>query len=193
MDLPGGEYTVRYGWTGRAVLVVSAAAAMVGLGFVPGTLPPVESAMRVIDWILAPFVLTMVVRISLRGTAVLVGPKGITLRPLLLRGRSEFLPWSAIASVSLDRDGRDLSELTVLWRGTDTAPAPPPPSSSPALAAIDEYLETQVDPRFVAAFRGTTRSTLGMFACPLDPPRLSAAIHDFAPEVHLFGDLGRGA
>jgi hypothetical protein len=172
MDLPGGEYTVRYGWTGRAVLVMSAAAAMVGLGFVPGALPPVGSAMRVIDWILAPFVVTIVVRISLRGTAVLVGPKGITLRPLLSLKRGEFLPW--------------------LWRRTDTAPVPPPPSSSPALAAIDEYLDTQVDPRFVAAFRGTTRSTLGMFACPLDPPRLSAAIHDFAPEVHLFGDLGPG-
>jgi hypothetical protein len=191
MDLPGGEYTVRYGWTGRAVLVMSACAVLVGVCLVPGALPPVESAARVLGWVAAPFVVTMAVRISLRSTAVLVGPNGITLRPLLLRDRSEFLPWPAIASVSLDRDDRGLGELTVLWRRTETAPAPPPPASSPALAAIDEYLETQVDPRFVAAFRDTTRSTLGMFACPLDPPRLSAAIHGFAPAVHLFGDLGQ--
>jgi hypothetical protein len=192
MNLPDGEYTVRYGWTRRAVLVMWPFAVLVGVCLVPGALPPADSAVRVVGWVVAPFVVTIVVRLSLRSTAVLVGPKGITLRPLLLRDRGEFLPWQAIASVSLDRDGRGLSELTVLWRGTDSAPAPYPPSSSPALAAIDEYLKTQVDPRFVAAFRDTTRSTPGMFACPLDPPRLRAAIHDLAPQVHLFGDLGQG-
>jgi hypothetical protein len=93
--------------------------------------------------------------------------------------------------VSLDRDDRGLGELTVLWRRTDTAPAPPPAACTAALTAIDEYLETRVDPRFVAAFRDTTRSTLGMFACSLDPARLSAAIHGFAPAVRLFGDLGQ--
>jgi hypothetical protein len=98
MDLPGGEYTVRYGWTGRAVLVMSACAVPVGVCPVPGALPPVESAVRVFGWAVAPFVVTMAVRISLRSTAVLVGPKGITLRPLPSRDRNEFLPWPAIAS-----------------------------------------------------------------------------------------------
>ncbi|WP_128092385.1 hypothetical protein [Streptomyces resistomycificus] len=159
--------------------------ALVAAGdFAPGPLAPQDGH---VEGLFVPLVAALVLLLSTRRTAVRVGPAGITLRRAAFLGRREVLPWSAIASVALVLTPRAESTLTVLWRGTDTPPPDLP--ASPALRELDTYLDTQVEPDFVAAFRGTTMTTVGMDLCKVDPVRLRTALRTFAPDVRLFGDL----
>ncbi|MFA3835041.1 hypothetical protein [Streptomyces aureus] len=190
MDEPGARYEIRYTWTAPAWLAL-ALAVLIGVGFVPGAEPPGNDH---IELIFTPYVVLVLPAAALRRTAVHIGPRGITLGGLLIFRRPEFLPWPEIVSVTfwdgMRGPGRFRhSELEVRHR---RGPAPPPqPATSPALRELDAYLSTHVDPAFVESFRGTKGSTRSMALCKVDAGRLERAVRAFAPQVHVFGDVGR--
>lgn len=187
MDEPGETCAIRYGWNARAVGLVPLLAPVVAVGFVPGAVAAGDGHS---EWAFVPLVAAFLLLLSTRRVAVGIGPTGITPgRAASLDGR-RFLPWSAIASLGLHLTPGAGSALKVLWRETDAAP-PPSPAGSPAPRAIDGNLDTQVEPDFVAAFRGTTMSAVGMDLCKVDAARLRTAILAFAPEVRLFGAIAR--
>ncbi|MET7535928.1 PH domain-containing protein [Streptomyces sp. NPDC055059] len=190
MDEPGAVYEIRYGWTASAWLAL-AFALLIGVGFVPGAEPPGNDH---VELILAPYVALVIPAAALRRTAVRIDAHGITLGGQVFFRRPEFLPWAEIASVSFHAGARGtgrlpLPELEVRHRG---GPAPRwGPATSPALREFDAYLSTHVDPDFVEAFKGTTESTRSMVLCKVDTRRLERAVRAFAPQVHVFGDVGR--
>ncbi|MFC9670999.1 MULTISPECIES: hypothetical protein [unclassified Streptomyces] len=190
MDEPGAAYEIRYTWTASAWLAL-AFALLIGVGFVPGAEPPGNDH---VELILAPYVVLVLPAAALRRTAVRIDPHGITLGGLVFFRRAEFLAWAEIVSVTFHAGARGaghfrLPELEVRHRG---GPAQRwAPASSPALREFDTYLSTHVDPDFVEAFKSTTESTRSMVLCKVDTRSLERAVRAFAPQVHVFGDVGR--
>ncbi|MFC8514513.1 hypothetical protein [Streptomyces sp. NPDC057257] len=160
MDGTGGEYAIRYGWNGPATRGMATMALVLLASLVPGAIPPAESWVRVLLWLVAgPVFLVMAVQLSFHHPALLIGPNGITLgSPLFLR-RRRFLPWSAISAMGLDRGRLGKTVLSIVWFESASAPAP-------AVAEAD------------------------LTNCRVDLARFRGMVDEYAPDVGLFVELG---
>ncbi|MCW2902602.1 MAG: hypothetical protein JWO67_4867 [Streptosporangiaceae bacterium] len=184
-----GSYVVRYGWTRTGVKGFTAIALLMGAeGFLPHAEPP---EMDHIDLVFSPLTLWIAAVCFSHRKSVQVDKQGVTLYRLLPFRRPEFVAWSEVVAVDWSAEGppwRRGSDLTVYRRAPRQTAACP--SASPRLEALDTYLDTQVDPDFVAAFGNTTRIRRSTTLCRIDPAHLATAVACLAPGVRRFGDLG---